>query len=244
MLEPVDVNIYENDELKHWGILGMHWGIRRYQNEDGTLTPEGRERYGVKTMAETKRSTYSQKHETLKYKTDRTPEEEKEFQKLESGKDYYLNTYIPAVMNEKIIDIKTPEDSMKYSQGLEYFLSTNYGKKMFRNAQFSGYLELGGLNKNNIDFYRDMLFYNDKEVNRPVKNEDLIDSNVEKVMKIFGVSKKDLVIAEDGTKFPPIRRKDGKPFKYTDGNYEYEDYDLRNIAWEGDWPMNKSFKKL
>lgn len=33
--------------LEHWGILGMHWGIRRFQNEDGSLTPEGRERYGV-----------------------------------------------------------------------------------------------------------------------------------------------------------------------------------------------------
>lgn len=37
-------NEVEN-ELKHWGILGMHWGIRRYQNPDGSLTPEGRERY-------------------------------------------------------------------------------------------------------------------------------------------------------------------------------------------------------
>ena len=34
-------------ELKHWGILGMKWGIRRYQNEDGSLTAAGRERYGV-----------------------------------------------------------------------------------------------------------------------------------------------------------------------------------------------------
>ena len=32
-------------ELKHWGILGMKWGIRRYQNPDGSLTPEGKERY-------------------------------------------------------------------------------------------------------------------------------------------------------------------------------------------------------
>ena len=31
--------------LEHHGILGMHWGIRRFQNEDGTLTPAGKERY-------------------------------------------------------------------------------------------------------------------------------------------------------------------------------------------------------
>lgn len=35
-------------ELKHWGIKGMKWGIRRYQNEDGTLTPEGKRRYTTK----------------------------------------------------------------------------------------------------------------------------------------------------------------------------------------------------
>ena len=35
------------DELKHWGILDMHWGVRRYQNPDGSLTELGREHYGV-----------------------------------------------------------------------------------------------------------------------------------------------------------------------------------------------------
>ena len=33
------------DELKHYGIKGQKWGVRRYENEDGTLTPEGKERY-------------------------------------------------------------------------------------------------------------------------------------------------------------------------------------------------------
>ena len=31
--------------LYHWGIKGMKRGQRRYQNEDGILTPAGRERY-------------------------------------------------------------------------------------------------------------------------------------------------------------------------------------------------------
>lgn len=31
--------------LVHHGIQGQKWGVRRFQNEDGSLTPEGRERY-------------------------------------------------------------------------------------------------------------------------------------------------------------------------------------------------------
>ena len=35
----------ENNELKHWGIKGMKWGVRRFQNADGTLTAAGKKRY-------------------------------------------------------------------------------------------------------------------------------------------------------------------------------------------------------
>ena len=34
-----------SNELYHHGILGMHWGVRRYQNKDGSLTAEGKKRY-------------------------------------------------------------------------------------------------------------------------------------------------------------------------------------------------------
>ena len=33
------------DDLEHSGIKGMRWGVRRYQNKDGSLTPAGKKRY-------------------------------------------------------------------------------------------------------------------------------------------------------------------------------------------------------
>lgn len=41
-----------NNYLAHYGILGQKWGVRRYQNPDGSLTDEGRQRYGYRSRAE------------------------------------------------------------------------------------------------------------------------------------------------------------------------------------------------
>lgn len=45
-------NFTYKNELSHYGIQGQQWGIRRYQNEDGTLTPEGKAHYGYGSAKE------------------------------------------------------------------------------------------------------------------------------------------------------------------------------------------------
>lgn len=41
----MDILTNEEAELFHHGIKGQRWGIRRYQNADGSLTPDGKKRY-------------------------------------------------------------------------------------------------------------------------------------------------------------------------------------------------------
>ena len=47
-------NDYRYYSLAHHGILGQKWGVRRYQSSDGSLTDEGRKRYGksVKSLSD------------------------------------------------------------------------------------------------------------------------------------------------------------------------------------------------
>lgn len=54
-------------ELYHHGILGQKWGQRRFQNEDGSLTPAGRERYGYGKKAYS-RQEWKQVKRTMKEK--------------------------------------------------------------------------------------------------------------------------------------------------------------------------------
>lgn len=56
--------MYEENSLKHWGIKGMRWGVRRFQNKDGTRTAAGKKRYDGE--AETPEEREARKQQALK----------------------------------------------------------------------------------------------------------------------------------------------------------------------------------
>lgn len=64
--------MWQYNELYHHGIKGQKWGVRRFQNLDGTLTPEGQKRYQNNDQGGSKKVT----------KNEYT---EQEFQKKVSG---------------------------------------------------------------------------------------------------------------------------------------------------------------
>ena len=56
---------YTANHLEHWGVLGMKWGVRRYQNKDGSLTSEGRARYKNLTDKKTVKQVFKEKGESV-----------------------------------------------------------------------------------------------------------------------------------------------------------------------------------
>lgn len=67
------------DELYHYNIPGAKWYLRRFQNYDGSLTPEGRKRYGVgdprqpsKEIEKPKKKSFKERREEKKRAKART----------------------------------------------------------------------------------------------------------------------------------------------------------------------------
>lgn len=80
--------IQRDSDLMHHGIKGQKWGIRRYQNEDGSLTNRGKSRYGHgKEVAKEHTKLYYDKLESSQKKSKAYQKAIKESERLKNKYD-------------------------------------------------------------------------------------------------------------------------------------------------------------
>ena len=93
-----------SDELWHYGIKGQKWGLRRYQNPDGTYTAEGKIRYGVNSDKQAEKLSQYQENEYSKSKVKYDAGIERlqnKKNKLEGKLAEKLSGYLPGSSNSK-----------------------------------------------------------------------------------------------------------------------------------------------
>ena len=91
------MKIKMKNELYHFGIKGMKWGIRRYQNKDGSLTSAGKKRYsdsssvndGIKDLTDQELlQRVNRLNLEKRYRELSSPSEQK---KVNAGKEFVTN---------------------------------------------------------------------------------------------------------------------------------------------------------
>lgn len=133
----------ESNYLIHHGIKGQKWGIRRYQNPDGSLTSAGRKRYsdsgGIRGAVSKVKNAVTRRGSSSKAAAKKKQEEkeEKEKETLEQKKDRVLKSRSAKELYENADLFTTQELQSAYNRlSLERNISSLVPKDVNKGKQF------------------------------------------------------------------------------------------------------------
>lgn len=113
-----------DDELMHYGIKGQKWGIRRYQNEDGSLTAAGRKKYRQEIRSENKKAFEYGRDATIAanaatYARNQRIKSRKKLDKALAKDPEMLKKSTQKKYKRSLADIKSEKEMEKYAKETE-----------------------------------------------------------------------------------------------------------------------------
>lgn len=109
-------NDFRDHVLAHFGILGMKWGVRRYQNPDGSLTSAGRSRYGYSEKRAEKKKAKAAKKQAKAEEKAAKKQFKKDYEEYRSTKDdIYAKSFDKMYKISGAADLEKKLDSERYN---------------------------------------------------------------------------------------------------------------------------------
>ena len=140
-----------SDELMHYGTLGMKWGVRRFQNADGTLTAAGKKQYRTQLKEDNKKAFENGKNATItgkavNYAMKRTIKDENKLEKALIKDPNILHKSTQKKYKNVMVDYETTRELQSiYDKNLDRAkkhcdeLIQRYGKENVKGINYKEY---------------------------------------------------------------------------------------------------------
>lgn len=168
-------------ELYHWGIKGMKWGQRRYQNKDGSLTPAGEKRYNKELEKVKKEKAKLDEMAKIQKNKAKTQAKWDKLEEMKRKNQEQKDTLSGKTKKSDMEENPNPDEDSLEARREKLLKSTN-AKELYKNKDILTDAEINE-RINRIDLEQ-------KLSNRIVKEPSAFDKTIEKTDKIIRTYKK------------------------------------------------------